>query len=258
MTSNFELYGPVWGIALIVCWLSLRRGLRPLHNAVREAELIDINSLDQRISPAGIPSEILPLVAKINDALARLDAGADKQRRFVANSAHELRTPITILRSRIDAMERSSTKSELAHDVRRIQNIVEQLLVAARLSDDCRSMDREVDLVRILDDTVADYAPLVLAGRRQIELDAQDESILVHGDRRALGCIVANLIDNALRAEPEKGTVQVRVKPGATIEVIDHGEGVTPEDRERIFEPFWRKSEAILNMLRLKIIDNVI
>lgn len=66
----------------------------------------------------------------------------------------------------------------------------------------------------------------------------------MHGDRRALGCIVANLIDNALRAEPEKGTVQVRVKPGATIEVIDHGEGVTPEDRERIFEPFWRKSEA--------------
>ncbi len=176
--------------------------------------------------------------------LRRLDAGADKQRRFVANSAHELRTPVTILRSRIDAMERSPVKSELAHDVRRMQNIVEQLLVAVRLGGYGGSMDLEVDLVEILDDMVADYAPLVLARKRHIELDAEEESILVHGDRRALGCIIANLIDNALRAEPEDGTVRVRVKPGATVEVIDHGEGVTPEDREMIFEPFWRKSEA--------------
>ena len=134
--------------------------------------------------------------------------------------------------------------SDIKRDARRIQTIVEQLLIAARISSRESALNEQVDLGETILAMVADYLPLVIESRRRIEYEPPPQPALVKGNRRALECIVANLIDNALRVEPEGGTVLVRVSEVSRIEVIDHGPGVRPEDRERVFEPFWRKDET--------------
>jgi signal transduction histidine kinase len=242
--DNFIYFIPVAIAALLIAWFAVKRGLAPLRIAAAYAQRIDMNSIEQRIPLDGIPKETLPLVEAINAALARLDAGAMRQRRFAANAAHEMRTPVAILRTRVDALDDAPYKTDLKRDVRRLQNIVEQLLIAARLGEQSAPIDEHVDVVLTIRSMVADYAPLVIENHRNIEFDSDFPRLVVVGNRRAIECAVANLIDNALRAEPLDGCVIVRVEPGVRISVIDHGEGVPPAMRDVIFEPFWRGSEA--------------
>ncbi|WP_400771248.1 sensor histidine kinase [Methylosinus sporium] len=229
--------------AVAIAWLMVRRGLAPLRAAAAEVSRIDLDSLDQRIPQAGIPGEVAPFVAAVNEAIDRLSAGVAMQRRFTANAAHELRTPIAILRARLETYDDATFTKELKRDVRRIQTIVEQLLTAARISNAESAMDEELDLGAVVLTMVADYMPLVIENRRNIEFDPPSSTVFVRGNRRALECVVANLIDNALRAEPEGGTVLVQVRGDAIIRVVDHGEGISSGERAKIFEPFWRKDE---------------
>ena len=121
--------------------------------------------------------------------------------------------------------------------------IVEQLLASARL-DRREGPPGQIDLVEIAQ-SVVDYRVLLgLRQGRRIELEAAAERIFAAGERRAAESVIGNLVDNALRAEPQGGAVVVRVGPGPTVAVVDHGAGVDPADRELIFEPFWRKSET--------------
>ncbi len=226
-----------------IAWLMVRRSLTPLRVAAQAVSQIDMNSLDQRVPETNLPAEVLPFVQGVNQALSRLDVGVEAQRRFTANAAHELRTPVAILRARMEHPDDASFISDIKRDARRIQTIVEQLLIAARISNRDSALNEPVDLGEIILAMVADYMPLVIESRRRIEYEPPARTVLVKGNRRALECIVANLIDNALRAEPEGGTVLVRVNEDSRIEVIDHGPGVAPEDRERVFEAFWRKDE---------------
>ncbi|HEY8031880.1 MAG TPA: HAMP domain-containing sensor histidine kinase [Methylocella sp.] len=242
--DNFIYFVPVAAAAAAIAWVAATRGLSPLRDAAAHASRIDMNSIDQRIPLEGIPAETMPLVEAVNAALARLDAGAARQRRFAANAAHELRTPVAILRTRIDALSDVPYKTNLKRDVRRIQTIVDQLLIAARLNEHGGTMDGIVDLVTTIRTVVADYAPLVVENKKHIEFESPVPSVRVRGNRQALECIAANLIDNALRAEPEGKSVLVRVGPGGTVDVVDHGAGIPKDSRDRIFEPFWRGSET--------------
>lgn len=243
--DNFIYFVPVAIAAALIAAFAVRQGMAPLRAAAASAKRIDMNSIDQRIPLNGIPDETRPLVDAINAALARLDAGASRQRRFAANAAHEMRTPVAILRTRVDMMDDAAPqKAELRRDARRLQNIVEQLLISARLGEQSAPMDESVDLVEAVRALVGDYAPLVIENKRHIEFESPLKSLTVKGNRRALDCIVANLLDNALRAEPVGGCVLVSVETGARIRVEDHGAGVARADREMIFEPFWRGSEG--------------
>lgn len=242
--DNFIYFVPVAAVASVIAWLAVRRGLSPLREAAAHASRIEMNSIDQRIPLEGIPAETIPLVEAVNAALARLDAGAARQRRFAANAAHELRTPIAILRTRIDALPDAPYKTALKRDVRRIHTIVEQLLTAATLGVHGGQIDEIVDLVATIRALVGDYAPLVIENKRHIEFDSALPLVRVRGNRRALECVVANLIDNALRAEPESGTVLVRVGARGAVDVADHGEEVPMDARGMIFEPFWRGDKA--------------
>ncbi|ATQ67206.1 MULTISPECIES: sensor histidine kinase [Methylosinus] len=230
-------------ISAATAWFAVRQGLRPLASVAAGAARIDMDSLHQRLPLRGVPAEILTLVDSMNGALARLDAGAARMRRYTANAAHELRTPLAILRARLEDKEDPTFKSDLMRDASQLQAIVEQLLAAARLGERQGPVDEWVDLVDAIRRIVADYMPLVIECGREIAFEGGPTPVVARGNRRAIECIVANLIDNALRAEPRGGTVLVTVGD-ARIEVIDHGEGVAPADRETIFEPFWRKSEA--------------
>lgn len=225
-------------------WFAVRWGLKPLRIAAEQASRIDMNSLHQRLDAEDVSSEIRPLVDAINDALARLDAGVARQRRFAANAAHELRTPVTILGARLDAPEEASFKSDLKRDLRRMRNIVEQLLATARMGEQAANLNETIDLIALVRSAISDAALLAIRAGRQIALEAPSTSVLATGSRSALESVVANLIDNALRAEPKGGTIIVRIGEDATIEVVDHGSGVEKTDRDLIFEPFWRKNDS--------------
>jgi len=209
-----------------------------------QAGRIDLERLGERPPSEGLPSEMLPVVDPINAALGRVEDGVERQRRFIANAAHELRTPVAILRARIDAIESPRSKPELQSDVRQLQNILEQLLSTVRASESGGSRGAEVDLGEAVGAVAADYLPLAIKNARRIKFHDAGRAICIRGDRRALASIVGNLIDNALRAEPEGGVVLVSVDSEGGVAVIDHGEGVGIEDREAIFEPFWRKRET--------------
>jgi signal transduction histidine kinase len=239
------MYSPIVLIVIAISVVILSHGLAPLRKLAARVAAIDLDTLNQRVPTANVPSEVTPLVEALNKMLARVDAGVASQRRFAANSAHELRTPIAILRGRVDRMEQSETKFELLRDVRRIQTIADQLLVIAR--DEARGETVQSEVVNLADtihDVVADYLPISLDLGRGIEFEAHSSpSTTARASKWALECVARNLIENAVRFEPIGGTVVVRVLPSGTVEVVDHGEGIRQEDREAIFEPFWRKNE---------------
>ena len=235
---------PAMFVSIVVAWIVIRRGLAPLRAIAREAAGIDLNSLNQRLSGAKAPTEILPLVEAMNDALTRLDADAARLRRFTANAAHELRTPVAILIARLDAPKTESLIVDLQRDAFRIRNVVEQLLAAARAPDAPDPNQRPEDLVAIARAVVSDATLLAIQHGRQIELCAPDAPVLARATRAAIESVLSNLLDNALRAEPARGVVIVAVRDDASIAVVDHGPGVAEADRELVFEPFWRKSDA--------------
>jgi two-component system OmpR family sensor kinase len=225
-------------------WFAVRQSLTPLSAVIAEVARVDMNSLDQQLPTGGVPKEISPLVIAMNDALARLDASAMRMRRYTANAAHELRTPLAILRARVQNSEDSGAKGILLSEVNRLQAIVEQTLMAARLTEGQVALGEEFDLVETVRKITSSYLHLAIECDRTVEFEAETSLLSRRGNRRVVESIVSNLIDNALKAEPIGGTVVVRVRSGAVVEVIDHGEGIAESDRELIFEPFWRKSEA--------------
>lgn len=227
-----------------LAWIVVRQGLMPLRAVAGEVARIDMKSLRQRLPITGVPIEIAPLVNAMNEALTRLDAGVERQRRFTANAAHELRTPLAIMRARLENAKASALKSELLGEASQLRAIVEQMLVAARLTEGQVTLDQNVDLENSVRQVVANFLPLAMDCDRFIDFESNADSVIVRGNKRAIDCVVTNLIDNALRAEPKDGTILVRIDDGGVIAVVDHGEGVAPTNREMIFEPFWRKSET--------------
>ncbi|MBG0795847.1 HAMP domain-containing histidine kinase [Methylocystis sp. H62] len=227
--------------ALAIAWFVVQRGLAPLRAAAADIAAIDMNTLHQRVAANDAPKEVVPFIDAVNAALARLDAGVAAQRRFTANAAHELRTPIAIMRAHADNPDDVAFRRNIRRDIRRIQTIVEQLLATARFSVRKECEQDRIDLGTTVLHLVADYAPLMIENKKRIAFEEPESPTEVRCARWALECVVANLLDNALRAEPEGDVVRVRVLSGAAIEVIDHGPGVAPSDREKIFEPFWRR-----------------
>jgi signal transduction histidine kinase len=244
LPAIIPMFAPVLFGALVMIPLVVRRLLRPLRAAAQAAGAIDIRSLDQRLPLGGLPTELRPLVVAINHALDRLDAGFARQRLFTANAAHELRTPVAILQARIDSLPADAAgRTDLGRDIRRIALLIDQLLAVARIGHSEAVMADAIDLVALVRGLVADCAPLAIRSGRQVAFNAPPVAVHVAGNARALSSAVANLIDNALRAEPAGGTVEVHVTGGAEIVVVDHGPGIAAEDRPFVFEPFWRKDE---------------
>ena len=232
-----------------VAWI-VRRGLLPLRFVAAEIQRRDVRSLTP-LAAERLPHEIEPLVSELNRLLARLQEAFSAQRAFISDAAHELRSPLTALRLQLQLLDRAAdeparleARGRLGAAVERAIHLAEQLLTLARSDPQEPGGDfAAVDLTAAAAAGIADTHDLALAGQVDLGLDAAP-SVLVKGDAEALRTLVRNLVDNAVRYTPMHGSVQVRcfaTNDGALLEVLDTGPGIAPQDRERVFDRFYRR-----------------
>lgn len=227
--------------ALIATPRILRQAFAGMEQAAAEADAIDISQRGRRLVTADIPSEIVPFVNAVNGALTRLDEGYERQERFLADAAHELRTPIAILNTRLAALPQGPAKAQLAQDVARIKIITEQMLDLQRLRSGLAPFP-DVDLAELARQVILDMGPLAFEAGYEIDFGAVDGPVLVKGDAHSIGRALTNLVQNAIDHGGRKGTISLLVGPD-WIEVTDEGPGIPEDLRERIFEPFFKRQK---------------
>ncbi|WP_448953350.1 sensor histidine kinase [Labrys neptuniae] len=223
--------------ALIATPLVVRRSLAGIDRAARQADAIEAGERGGRLSTTDIPSEIVPLVNAVNRALGRLDDGFERQERFLADAAHELRTPIAILSTRIGALPDGAARSQLLEDSERLTILTEQMLDLQRLRQGKAEFET-FDLETLASEVALDMAPIAFAAGYTMRFDNK-KSNAVRGDRSSLRRAVMNIVQNAVDHGGRRGEIAVGVDANC-IEVSDEGPGIPAELRERVFEPFFK------------------
>lgn len=248
----FLLLLPLLG-ALI--WWTVGVGLASLDRIAREVKSHDAAQLEP-LPLAGVPVEARPLIDALNGLLQRRDAALDAQRSFIADAAHEMRTPLTALQLQATLIERAASDADraaaiadLKRGLARASHVVQQLLTLAREEPggDVPSAMVRLDLVRLAGLTVADYALLAEARGIDLGLGESVAGAPLNGDGGALRTLIANLVENAIRHAPGPGRVDVAValedgRPLLT--VADSGPGIPAAERERVFDRFYRRTEG--------------
>ena len=240
-------------MAALLWWL-IERSLRPLARVARQVGEQDATGLTP-LPATGLPEEVAPLVTALNALLDRLGLAWAGQRAFVADAAHELRSPLTALKLQAQVLrrlgetdapepERQAALAALIAGVDRAGRLVEQLLALARTEPGApQPAPQPVALAALLGQVLADEAaPLAASRGSQLVLTA-DDSLAVPGDAAELRVLVRNLVDNALRYSPPGGTVQITLAAspaGPLLTVDDSGPGIPKAERERVFERFVR------------------
>ena len=218
-----------------------RRALRPLLNASELAKKINPRRTDIRLPLEKMPKEILPLVQAVNQALDRLEAGFRVQREFTADAAHELRTPLTILRTRVDTLPDRGTSKALHKDIEGMARIVNQLLDIAELETFSIDPLEKADLRAICAEVAEFAAPLALAQGKDIALSGSEAAVRVNGNPEMLSRAIRNLVENAINYSPPGTTVEIVVEDSGIVRVLDEGPGIKEDERELIFQRFWRR-----------------
>ncbi|MBK5656633.1 MAG: sensor histidine kinase, partial [Rhizobium sp.] len=202
------------GLLLMACAtfiatpMVVKRAFAGLDTAADQARRIDFQQRGSRLSADHLPLEVAPLVTAVNDALTRLDDGYSRHQRFVADAAHELRTPIAILNTRLESLPPGPEKNRLLEDSARLATLAEQLLDIQRF-DQCRNPFERVDLVAVARNVAADLAPLAIAAGYELSLETAIDRIETQGDRAALERALTNLVQNAIQHGGRRGTITI-------------------------------------------------
>ena len=232
---------PILLLLLVIDVLIFRRALRPIVAASALAERIGPARTELRLPEEGMPQEVVPLVNAVNQALDRLEEGFRGQREFTADAAHELRTPLAILRTQIDTIADRELASSLRDDIESMSRLVNQLLDIAELETFVIGEDEIADLAAIATEMAAYIAPLALSQRKTVAVTGADHPVRVRGNADSLGRAVRNLVENALAHTAPGTTVEISVAAAGDLSVMDRGPGVPTCEREQIFRRFWRR-----------------
>lgn len=242
-------------LAACIAWV-VQRGLAPLRAVTREVERRDAGSL-LPLAIEALPREIEPLVRELNHLLVRLHDAFAAQRDFIADAAHELRSPLTSLRLQAQLIERAADEGArheavavLGSAIERAIHLAEQLLTLARMEPrDAPMPMTRIELSSIAAEAIADCHALALDRHIDLGLEAPQRVELL-GNAESLRTLARNLIDNAVRYSPRGAVVTVRCNRsgnGALLEVIDAGPGIGAAHRARVFDRFYRLDDASQN-----------
>ncbi|MFI5000094.1 MAG: ATP-binding protein [Reyranellales bacterium] len=235
---------PILMLLLLADILIFRRALDPVRDASTTAAAIGPTRTELRLPEQSMPTEIAPLVHAVNQALDRLETGFRAQRDFTADMAHELRTPLAIMRARIDSLDAGPLRDSLRGDLVGMTRTVNQVLDIAELESFIVGTDAKADLHEVCADAVGFMAPLAVELGKTIALTGHPGPVWVRGHAEALFRAVRNLIENAIRHTPPGVSIEVEVLADGTARVLDDGPGVPDADRESIFRRFWRRDRA--------------
>jgi two-component system sensor histidine kinase TctE len=246
-------------LAVLLVWFALARGIAPLNalqQRIRRRESEDLSPIDEH----DVPEEVAPLVRSINDLLARLAQTMGSQKHFLADAAHQMKTPLAGLRMQAELAQREidaggdpqSIKRSLRQIARSSQSaahLVNQLLAMARAEDTEQARrQQEVHIVKLATEVVRDFVPRAMDKRIDLGYegpDADPASPRLVGQPMLVRELIRNLVDNALQYTPAGGTVTVRVMPDPygqviVLQVEDTGPGIPQAEREQVFQPFYR------------------
>jgi two-component system sensor histidine kinase QseC len=240
---------PVLGLLI---WLAVGRSISPLDKIARlvsDRGDNHLRPLDETLAPV----EVKPLLHAINDLLGRLDRVLRNERRFTADAAHELRTPLAVIKQQLQVAERAQQTGEhgraLAQaksGVDRATRLVQQMLTLARLDPEAALGELQpIDLVGVAQEAVADLVPQALDAQVDISLAAPD-ACLVAGNADALSVMVRNIVENAIRYTPANGQIEVKISDehGPVLYVDDTGPGIPDSQRDMVLQRFYRQSDV--------------
>jgi signal transduction histidine kinase len=232
---------PILLVLLVTDIAIFSRALQPLRKASEIAAGISPARPGVRLPTNEIPREVRPLVSAVNQALDRLEEGFRIQRDFTADAAHELRTPLSILRTRIDMLQDTELRHALCHNVEGMAHIVGQLLDIAELDAFVVDPSEKANLMSVAAEVAEFVAPLALAQGKDVALLGATGPVWVKGNTEMLGRAIRNLAENAINHTAIGSTVEFVVEGNGTVSVLDRGPGIPQDERNLIFRRFWRR-----------------
>jgi two-component system sensor histidine kinase TctE len=236
-------------VALVLVWLGLSKGIAPLEeirSTIRNRKPQDLSPID----PTDAPEEIRPFIDSINDLMRRLDMSLQSQQRFVADAAHQMRTPLAGLKTQAELALRQhdlagieQTMRQIAVGADRASRLINQLLALAHAESHAQTPMQRLDLQALVKDVARDWVAQAQNKGIDLGFEPKAHSALVDGNALLLRELLGNLLDNAIRYTPSGGTVTARVAADdalVTVDIEDNGMGIPDRERELVFERFYR------------------
>ncbi|MBD9424308.1 sensor histidine kinase N-terminal domain-containing protein [Pseudomonas sp. PDM15] len=263
------LYPTLLGSLLLAAllWWAIGWGLAPLRNMAEVIRARNADSL-QPLQLEPLPSELAPMQAALNRLLGQIEELLGRERRFIADAAHELRTPLAVLRVHVqnatqarDEAERQQSLGYLLGGIDRATRVVNQLLTLARMEPLIeRGEMAQVDVLALVRETLAELTPWVLKQGLELDLEAGEDDYHLNADPGSLGIALQNLVTNAVNHSPAGGRLHVRLTADAQrllLQVEDQGPGIPAEDLERVFERFYSRGTVQGAGLGLAIVQSI-
>ena len=230
----------ILALLLAVDIVVIRKALAPVLRSSDVASAIDPKRTDVRLPEAGLPSELRPLIVAMNQALDRLDKGIRRQREFTADAAHELRTPLAVLRARVDMLPDQTALAPVKADLDVMAHVVDQLMEIAEIEGTGIALAGQVDLSQICANVAAMLAEMAIRQGKSIALLGAERPVMVRGDATLIFRAISNLVDNAVKYTAPGTMVEIELMPTGSVVVRDQGPGIAEKDQEFIFRRFWR------------------
>ena len=242
-------------IASALVWFGLSRGLRPLRglrDRIRRRRPDDLSPID----PTSAPQEIVPLVESFNELLTQLETSLETQKRFIADAAHQMKTPLAGIRMQAELAlreqepaDRERSLNQLSRSSERASHLITQLLALARAESlGEKTGFSTLELNPLLREIVTDLAPMALAANLDLGLDDPGQPVVIRGNRVLLGEMIQNLVSNAIHYTPSGGVINIRLRAwpdSASLEIEDDGPGIPAAERDSVFERFYRVRDRV-------------
>jgi two-component system sensor histidine kinase QseC len=265
-----NLLRPLWfslPLLALLLWIAVMRGLRPLDKLAREVEQREPDNL-AALDASSAPREVVPLIERLNRLFMRIDASMQKERRFTADAAHELRTPVAAIKAQAQVARAASGEAERIHALDnailgcdRAAHLIDQLLTIARIDTLGVEAAEPCRLRALSSEVIAELAPAAIVKGSQLELPEGDEMV-VRGNNGLLRILLRNLLDNAISHTPSGTSIRVSVSSEqgeACLSVSDDGPGIPEEEKEKVLERFYRPlgTQASGSGLGLSIVKRI-